>query len=239
MVRAIFGIIHPRQFWKHRPQKKKVWEEKHQLWGKRYSSIRPTNDNYNTVLVITCLGGRFRINCPNVFLKILKLAEQNEGNFKIFKNTPGQFILNRPPKHVITSTVLWLSLVGLILEYLLPYNWCFSSHTCFFWGLWKIKCNTISCSIVATIASTHPSNKQYRSSRLELFCKKDALRNLTKFTGKHLYQSLFFKRFWHRCFPVNFVKFLRAPFFYRTTLLAASDNNPDLKVFLIYLQQHK
>ena len=52
------------------------------------------------------------------------------------------------------------------------------------------------------------------------------LRNFTKFTGKHLRQRLFFnkvaglrpatllkKRFWHRCFPVNFVKFLRTPFF--------------------------
>ena len=65
-----------------------------------------------------------------------------------------------------------------------------------------------------------------RSSRLEVFCKKGVLRNLTKFTGKHLCQSLFFnkvaglraatllkKRLWHRCFPVNFVKFLRTPFY--------------------------
>ena len=27
----------------------------------------------------------------------------------------------------------------------------------------------------------------YRSSRPELFCKKDVLRNFTTFTGKHLY----------------------------------------------------
>ena len=46
-----------------------------------------------------------------------------------------------------------------------------------------------------------------------------------KFTGKHLCQSLFFnkvaglrpatlfkKRLWHRCFPVNFAKFLKTPF---------------------------
>ena len=54
--------------------------------------------------------------------------------------------------------------------------------------------------------------------------KKGVLRNFTKFTGKHLYQSLFFnkvadlrpatllKKLWHRCFSVNFVKFLRTPF---------------------------
>ena len=58
--------------------------------------------------------------------------------------------------------------------------------------------------------------------------KKGALRNFTKFTGKHLCQSLFFnkvagqvfllkKRLWHRCFPANFVKFLRTPFLQNTS----------------------
>ena len=60
----------------------------------------------------------------------------------------------------------------------------------------------------------------------EVLCKKGVLRSFTKFTGKHLCQSLFFnkvaglrpatllkKRLWHKCFPVNFVKFLRTPFF--------------------------
>ena len=63
------------------------------------------------------------------------------------------------------------------------------------------------------------------SSRPEVFCKKGVLRNFTKFTGKHLCQSLFLnkvatlrpstlsrKRLWHRCFPVNFAKFLRTSF---------------------------
>ena len=40
-----------------------------------------------------------------------------------------------------------------------------------------------------------------RSSRPEVFCKKGVLRNFTKFTGKHLCQSLFFFSF-----------FLRTPF---------------------------
>ena len=66
----------------------------------------------------------------------------------------------------------------------------------------------------------------YRSSRPEVFCKKDVLQNFAKFTGKHLCLSLFFnkvadlrpaillkKRLWHRCFVVNFAKFLRTPFF--------------------------
>ena len=34
--------------------------------------------------------------------------------------------------------------------------------------------------------------------------------------------TLLKKRLWHRCFPVNYVKFLRASFFYRTPLVAAS-----------------
>ena len=59
----------------------------------------------------------------------------------------------------------------------------------------------------------------------EVSIKKGVLRNSTKFTGKHLCQSLFFnkvpgltpatslkKRPWHRYFPVNFVKFLKTPF---------------------------
>ena len=65
-----------------------------------------------------------------------------------------------------------------------------------------------------------------RSSRPDVFCKKDVLRDFTKSTGKHLCQSLFFnkvaglrpatllkKRLWYRCFLVNFVKFLRTLFF--------------------------
>ena len=65
-----------------------------------------------------------------------------------------------------------------------------------------------------------------RSSRPEVFCEKSVLRNIAKFTEKHLCQSLFCNkvaglrpatllkmRLWHRCFPVNFAKFLRTPFF--------------------------
>ena len=58
--------------------------------------------------------------------------------------------------------------------------------------------------------------KDSRSSRPEVFCKKDVLRNFAKFTGKHPCQSpttLLKKRLWHTCFPVNFAKFLRTLFF--------------------------
>ena len=65
----------------------------------------------------------------------------------------------------------------------------------------------------------------FRNSRSDVFCKKGVIRNSTKFTGKHLCQSLFFnkvaglrpatllkKMLWNRCFPVNFVKFPRTTF---------------------------
>ena len=68
-----------------------------------------------------------------------------------------------------------------------------------------------------------PNNSQKQPS--EVFCKKSVLKNFAKFTEKHLCQSLFFnkvaglrpatllkKRLWHRCFSVNFAKFLRTPF---------------------------
>ena len=55
--------------------------------------------------------------------------------------------------------------------------------------------------------------RNVKSSRSEVFCKKSVLRNFTKFTGKHRRQSLFFnkvagprpvtllkKRLWHRCY---------------------------------------
>ena len=67
--------------------------------------------------------------------------------------------------------------------------------------------------------------QKYRSSRLEVFCRKGVLGNFGNFTGKHLCGGLLFnkvaglrtvtllkKRFWYRCFPVNFSKFLKTPF---------------------------
>ena len=64
-----------------------------------------------------------------------------------------------------------------------------------------------------------------RSSRPKMFCKKVVLRNFANFIGKQLCQNLFFnkvaglrlatllkKRLWHRCFTVNFAKFLRTFF---------------------------
>ena len=77
-----------------------------------------------------------------------------------------------------------------------------------------------------------------KSSLPKVFHEKGGLRNFVKFTGNHLRQRFFFnkvaglspatlskKRLWHRCFPVNFTKFLRAPF-----LQNASVNVWDLSI---------
>ena len=74
-----------------------------------------------------------------------------------------------------------------------------------------------NCSVIL-FALIHLQKHEFvGSSRPEMFCKKGILRNIAKFSGKHLCQSLFFnklkKRLWHRCFLVSFVKFLRAPLF--------------------------
>ena len=71
---------------------------------------------------------------------------------------------------------------------------------------------------------------RYGSSHQRCSVRKGVLRNLAKFTGKDLCQSLFFnkvsglrpatllkKRLWHRYFPVNFVKFLRISFLRNTS----------------------
>ena len=73
----------------------------------------------------------------------------------------------------------------------------------------------------------------YRSSRPEVSCKKGILRNLTKFTGKHLCQSLFFnkvaglnfikKETLAQVFSSQFRKISKNTFYYRTPLVAASD----------------
>ena len=69
-----------------------------------------------------------------------------------------------------------------------------------------------------------------RSNHKRCYVIKGVLRNFAKFTEKHLCQLLFYnkvagpesatlikKRLWHRCFPMNFAKFLRTTF-HRTPL---------------------
>ena len=73
-------------------------------------------------------------------------------------------------------------------------------------------------------------NKKENTSMSEAVVQRCSVKKvfleIEQFTEKHLCQSLIFnkvagprpatllnKRLWHRCFPVNFMKFLRAPFY--------------------------
>ena len=88
----------------------------------------------------------------------------------------------------------------------------------------------------------------FRSSHQRCSVIKGVLRNFAKFTGKHLCQRLFFnkvaglraaallkKSLWHRCFPVNFAKFLRTPFLQNTSGRLLSN----VKVLYIQIMETK
>ena len=107
---------------------------------------------------------------------------------------------------------------------------------------WKLHLNTSNTDLQTMMQNidkfaarqTRPILTNTRSSRnIHQRCslRKGVLINFAIFTRKHLCQSLFFnevtglcpatllkKRLWHRCFPVNFAKFLRTLFFYRAPL---------------------
>ena len=68
------------------------------------------------------------------------------------------------------------------------------------------------------------TSKKVRRSRPEVFCKKGVLKNFTKFTGKHLRQSLFFNKVAGQACQVFFCEFcniFKNTFFHRTPLVAA------------------
>ena len=81
-----------------------------------------------------------------------------------------------------------------------------------------------------------------RSSPPEVFCKKIFLRNLAKFTAKHLWQSLFFnkvaglieKETLAQVFSCEFCQISKNTFSYRTPPMAASDTGIFENSFLFY-----
>ena len=86
------------------------------------------------------------------------------------------------------------------------------------------------CTSLLLLFIPHDEWHTVRSSHQRCSIKKHVLRNFTKFTGKRLCQSFLFnkvagprpatllkRRLGHRCFPVNFVKFLRTPFLQNTS----------------------
>ena len=70
---------------------------------------------------------------------------------------------------------------------------CMKLNRCFANLLTKLNLKMITTSQVAVNKNKHDLSMiaDIRSSRPEVFCKKGVLRNFTKFTGKHLCQSLF------------------------------------------------
>ena len=94
----------------------------------------------------------------------------------------------------------------------------------------------------------------FRSSHRRCSVRKGVLRNFAKFTGKHLCQRLFFnkvaglrpvtllkKSLWHRCFPVNFAKFLRTPFLQNTSgrllLFLFRESKSTVVYFGLYIEE--
>ena len=95
--------------------------------------------------------------------------------------------------------------------------------------MFEIECSEFVVEDLLICVIVYVNGVQCRSSCPEVFCKKGVLRDFAKFTGMHLCQGLIFnkvaglrsatlleKRLWHRCFPVNFAKFLRTPFLQNT-----------------------
>ena len=89
-----------------------------------------------------------------------------------------------------------------------------------------------------------------RGSHQKCSVKKGVFRNFDKFTEKHLCQSFFFnkvaglrpetllkKRLWHRCFPVNFEKFLRTTFLQNNSgrMLLYEYTDQDLCIFYAFV----
>ena len=80
---------------------------------------------------------------------------------------------------------------------------------------------------IFNISNKVTSIVKYRSSQRKCSVRKGVFRNLATVTEKYLCQSLYFNkvrpatllkpRLRHRCFPLNFAKFLRTPFLQSTS----------------------
>ena len=70
-----------------------------------------------------------------------------------------------------------------------------------------LRLTSIPCNAACLWIICQSSHRRYSS-------RNRVLRNFAKLTGKHLWPAtLFKKRLWHRCFPVNVSKFLRTMFY--------------------------
>ena len=95
-------------------------------------------------------------------------------------------------------------------------------------------CHTTNVVYISDTKSKEYKAGRYRSSRPEVFSKKGVLRYFTKFTGKHLCQSVFFnkvaglrpatlfKKTLAQVFSCEFSEISKNNFSYRTPPVAAS-----------------
>ena len=118
-------------------------------------------------------------------------------NFAKFLRTP-----------FFTEHLRWL-LLFLFVNKLFTAHQIKKIQTQYFQGLLFIfKRSFIYCYVICMTQKQPP----------KVFYEKRVPENFAKFTGKNMCQSPFFnkvliKRLWHRCFPVNFAKLSRTPFF--------------------------
>ena len=118
-----------------------------------------------------------------------------------------------------------LSQIGLPNMWLLVLIAKKSIFNYFFIKLYYSSCSTF----ISSLNFQHCCFSFTEAATRGVLYKKGVLKNFAKFTGKHLCQSLFLiesqappgtllkRRLWHRCFPLNFAKFLRIPFLQNTS----------------------
>ena len=91
---------------------------------------------------------------------------------------------------------------------------CFANQLTGFYMMGTLVFNELNryylliCEILSHMNLLH---KNSRNTHRRFSTKECVLKNFAKLTGKHLCQSLLFNNvagLWHRCFPVNFLKFL-------------------------------
>ena len=144
--------------------------------------------------------------CQSLFFKKETLAQVFSCEFcEIYKNT---FPYRMP---LVAASVYWIKGIWEITKYFEIA--CHDYYYFFKWPLFVYLCRVNILIDFSYFLSSILSRSSHRRRSIE----KDVLKNFEKFTGKHLFQSLFFnkvaglrsgtllkKRLWHRCFRVNF-----------------------------------
>ena len=105
------------------------------------------------------------------------------------------FVTDVRIKFIATDETLKIVNAALFIKKIVRFPIHFSTNDSFK-NIYKIKLNKRNKNFDSHLLS--------RSSRSELFCKKDGLRKFAKFTGKQLCQSLFFNKV-AALRPVNFL----------------------------------